>query len=293
MKSRWLVNLVLLALVAAIGAFIFTRPKETSDQPKTVTISTVPSTKINLVRIEFPAKKSVVLTQTDGHWFITEPIKSRASELAVERVAAILSAPVTQTFPAIDLAKFGLDKPSLKVKLNDEEFIFGIFNPVTAEQYVQYKNAVYLLPSTHSEAASIQVNEFIDKNVLGPIDEIVGFDLAHLEQWEDVQLQLSKTNTQWAASVKDAKVNQAEVNEWFANSWTNLQALSVEPYNIDHKANYPYFELKLKNGKVIHFDKIQESPELQLYRSDEGLLYHLQQEIGFTILNPPVTIPKK
>ena len=50
----------------------------------------------------------------------------------------------------------------------------------------------------------------------------------------------------------------------------------------------PSFEVKLKDGKRVHFDKLQESPELLLARPDEGLLYHFPQDAGFVILNPPV-----
>jgi len=43
----------------------------------------------------------------------------------------------------------------------------------------------------------------------------------------------------------------------------------------------------------VHFDKIQESPELLLGRPDEGIIYHFPPDTGFTMLNPPVGLPKK
>jgi len=69
-------------------------------------------------------------------------------------------------------------------------------------------------------------------------------------------------------------------------------AQSVEPYTPDRKATYPSFEVKLKDGSKVHFDKLQESPELQLGRPDEGVMYHFPQDVGFNMLNPPVGLPK-
>ncbi|TSA50926.1 MAG: hypothetical protein D4R48_00520 [Nitrosomonadales bacterium] len=69
--------------------------------------------------------------------------------------------------------------------------------------------------------------------------------------------------------------------------WRKLMALAAEPYKPDGKP-HPSLEIKLKGGKTVHFDKLQESPELLLARPDEGMLYHFPQDIGFSILNPPV-----
>jgi hypothetical protein len=41
-------------------------------------------------------------------------------------------------------------------------FLFGTFNPVSAEQYVSYAGIVYLLPVNYSENAETQITEFID-----------------------------------------------------------------------------------------------------------------------------------
>jgi hypothetical protein len=82
------------------------------------------------------------------------------------------------------------------------------------------------------------------------------------------------------------------MNEWFDTSWKHPSVTSVEPYTPDRKATYPSLEVKLADGKKVHFDKIQESPELLLARPDEGLIYHFPQDAGFVMLNPPINLPK-
>ena len=43
----------------------------------------------------------------------------------------------------------------------------------------------------------------------------------------------------------------------------------------------------------MHFDKLQEAPDLMLGRPDEGIIYRYANDIGFAMLNPPVNIPKE
>jgi hypothetical protein len=82
------------------------------------------------------------------------------------------------------------------------------------------------------------------------------------------------------------------MNEWFDSFWRNISVQRVQPYTPDRKMTYPSFEVKLSDGRKVHFDKIQESPELLLGRPDEGMIYHVPPDIGFTLLNPPINLGK-
>ena len=69
-----------------------------------------------------------------------------------------------------------------------------------------------------------------------------------------------------------------------------MAATSVEPYKMDPRIGYRSFDILFENDKKVTFYRIQESPELTLYRKDEGLLYHFPGDLGFTMLNPHVMI---
>ena len=43
-----------------------------------------------------------------------------------------------------------------------------------------------------------------------------------------------------------------------------------------------------QDDKKVTFYRIQESPELLLFRKDEELLYHFAGDLGFTMLTPHV-----
>ena len=296
MKNRWLLNLVMLAVVAGLVAFLYMRPQANIDAAPQHEVSTLKLADFTLIKVEFPTKTPTVFEKVGGLWRMTAPHKTRADQLAVQRILSIIAAKSTNKFPATDLAKFGLDKPQLRLKLTNtagvQEFVFGTFNPVTEEQYVAFKDAVYLLSGGYAELASTQALELIDKTPLAKdeIKQIVGFDFSRLEQWVEVRLNIDLANGKWSVNAPKAKITQNEMNEWLDFSWKQAQANKVELYKPDRAAGYPSFDIKLKNGKSVRFDKIQESPDLLLGRPDEGLMYHFQSDVGFNMLNPPLNI---
>ncbi|MCB5184983.1 DUF4340 domain-containing protein [Methylobacillus gramineus] len=293
MRTRWLVNFALLLLVAGIVAFLYLRPAEKEELAQQYPVSSLKLADFSRLSVEFPAKAPVVFDKVDGFWYLAQPYKARADQMTVQRILSIVAAKSPEQFPGNDLARFGLDNPRLKLKLDQEEFIFGIYNPVSAEQYVAYKDAVYLVPPIYSETASTQIVELLDKSPLKPTEKVSGFDFSRLEQWEDVRLQVDLTDdAKWKVSLQNAKPDQQAMNEWYDTYWGKIRASAVEPYTPDRKASYPSFSVKLKDGKKVHFDKLQEAPELILGRPDEGMRYHFPADAGFALLNPPIGLAK-
>ncbi len=296
MKKRWLLNLILLCVVASLVAFLYLRPKNAAEQETVYELSNYKLAEFNAINIEFPTKAPVSFEKVDGLWRYTAPYKTRADQASVQRIMSIIAAKSKEKITSTDLEKFGLNHPAIKLKLfrdkdNFEEFLFGTHNPVTDEQYVEHHGNVYLLANSYAEAASTQTVEMVDKAPISTKEKIAGFDFSHLEQWESSHLQLDLVDGKWKPSLANAKPQQDELNEWLDFSWIHNAAKSVEFYVPDRKTTYPSFEVKLVSGKKIHFDKIQESPDLILARPDEGLMYTFPADAGFTMLNPPLNLP--
>jgi type III secretory pathway component EscV len=298
MKKRWLLNFLLLFVVVGLITFLYVRPKQQAEQDTTYEISNYKLAEFNAVSVEFPTKAAVTFEKVAGFWRLTAPVKMRADQPSVQHILSIIAAKSKDKIAATDLEKFGLNNPSVKLKLfrdksNVEEFAFGTHNPVTEEQYVLHRNNVYLVANGYSEAASTQIIELIDKTPLKPSEKVAGFDFSHLEQWQDSRLQVDLVGGKWSTSIAVAKPQQNEMNEWLDFSWLHNPAKSVDFYTPDHKVSYPSFEVKLADGSKVHFDKIQESPDLLLARPDEGLVYNFPSDAGFTMLNPPINLPSK
>lgn len=296
MKKRWLLNLVMLLVVAGLVTFLYVRPHANNEALPQHEVTSLKLADFNAIEVVFPTQKPTSFEKVDGLWRMTSPYKTRADQVLVQRILAIIAAKSAEKLSATDLAKYGLDNPQLRLKLNKptgtEEFIFGTFNPITEEQYVAYKDAVYLLPGSYSEAASTQPIELVDKTPLSRKETkmISGFNFAHLEQWEEVGLNVDIADGKWKVNVPKAKPTQNELNEWLEFSWKQAQAKQVELYSSDSKSTYPSFEVKLSDGSKVRFEKLQESPELLLGRPDEGILYHFNNDVGFTMLNPPLNL---
>ena len=217
MKSRWLVNVLLLALVLGIGVFLKFRPQQEVAKETAYEVSTLKLATFTKVSVEFPAKAPVAFEKVEGYWYLDKPYKARADQMLVMRILSLVAAKSTQKFQATDLTQFGLDQPKLKLKFDNEEFDFGTFNPVTSEQYVAYNGLVYLLPVSYAENAQSPVEEYLDKSPFKPDEQkkIIGFDFSHLEQWEEVRLNVDFVDGKWKASPEKAKPTQNEMNEWF------------------------------------------------------------------------------
>jgi len=299
MKKRWLFNLMMLALVAGLLTFLYLHPKTIAQKSEVYELSNYKLAEFNGISVEFPAKAALTLAKVNGYWRITAPQQARADQVSVQRILGIIAAKTKNKIATVapgDLEKFGLNNPLVKLKLfrdkaNVEEFLFGTHNPVTDEQYVAHRNNVYLVSSAYADYASIELIELVDKVPLKPTEKVAGFDYAHLEQWEDSRLQMHLVDGKWSVSIASAKPQQNELNEWLDYSWVHALAKSVDFYTPDRKMTYPSFEIKLADGSKVHFDKIQESPDLILARPDEGLQYHFANDVGFTMLNPPINLP--
>lgn len=296
MKKRWILNLILLSVVASLVAFLYLRPKTEVAKASAYEVSHYKLAEFNAISVEFPTKAAVIFEKIDGLWRLTAPYKTRADQASVQRILAIVAANSAEKITTEDLGKFGLNNPSIKLKLfrdqnNSEVFLFGTYNPVTGEQYIAHRNTVYLVSSAYAEAASTQVIELIDKAPLKPTEKVAGFNFSRLEQWEDSKLNVDLVDGKWKVSIANANPLQNELNEWLDYNWVHNLAKSVELYAPDRKTTYPSFEVKLADGQKIHFDKIQESPDLILGRPDEGLKYYFPQDVGFVMVNPPLNLP--
>ncbi len=296
MKKRWLLNLILLALVGGLVSFLYLRPKADIKAEVKYEVSQLKLADITAVKVEFPAQAPVIFEKAASYWHMRMPYKTRADQRSVQRILAIVAATSVEKFPGSDQAKYGTDNPQLKVNLTangvNEVFTFGTYNPVTDDQYVSYKDSVYLLSGSYSEAAKTQPIEMVDKAPLTPTEakQIAGFDFARLEQWEETRMNVAIADGKWSTNVAKAKITQNEMNEWLDFAWKQVEAKSVELYTPNHRETYPSLDVKLKDGKSVHFDKISEAPELLLGRPDEGIIYHFENDIGFNMLNPPLNI---
>ena len=272
MKNRWLINIILLVMVFSISLFLLLKPAKIK-QTKQFSISTFNLSDFDSIKVDFPSRASVIFKKSTESWDMVEPIKGRADQFSVQKIISIVASSSSEKLPSNDLAKYGLDKPTMKLKLIhkglEEEFIFGTYNSVTEDQYLLYKDNVYLISGSYSESAATQPIELIDKLPLSKSEQIKDFDFSRLEQWQSKRLKVTLNNNEWSAN-EGSQLKQNEMVEWFDMTWVKNPAKSVEKSSIDSRIPHKSFDIHTIDGKKITFLRVQESPETKLYRVDEG-----------------------
>lgn len=299
MTNKWVTNLIL--LVALVGASIvaFQSLKEEPEIIKGIEVTNFKLSDFDEIELNFPSKAKVHFKIIENHWKILSPVKGRANERYIYQLLSILASKSPEKLKSDDLEKYGLDQPQLKFTfLNEakklkEEFVFGTYNAISENQYIKYKDDVFIVNGLFSETASYVPIEFIDKRPIAPYETIQGFNFSRLEQWQKNQLKLVKKNGNWIAKGINLKTTQADILEWLSVSWDGLQALSIESFKMDSRLGYKSFDVIVNDNKKVTFYKIQESPQLHLYRKDEGLLYRFPGDLGFTMLTPHVEVIEK
>ena len=292
MKSRWLINIGLLLLVIITFFYSWTIFQKEPVESIRFELSKFKLSDFNELKIDFPSRISTHFKIVDNHWRMLSPHKARADELYVYRILSVLATSSLEKLSSDDLSKYGLDQPNLKITFlgNNlkEVFLFGTYNPINEDQYVLYKDNVFLISGGFSETAAFMSTELIEKNPIAKYERIKSFNFSRLEQWQDSRLKLNNINNAWNVEGKNLLITQSDVNEWYEMTWKNIPAKSVRPYKMDERIGYKSFDIVLKDNKKLTFYRIEESPELLLFRKDEGLLYHFPSDLGFTMLNPHV-----
>ena len=126
MKNRWLINIILLVMVLSISLFLLLKPAKIK-QTKQFSISTFNLSDFDSIKVDFPSRASVIFKKSNDSWDMVEPIKGRADQFSVQKIISIVASSSSEKLPSNDLAKYGLDKPTMKLKLIhkglEEEFI--------------------------------------------------------------------------------------------------------------------------------------------------------------------------
>ena len=292
MQSRWIINIALLLFVVALSFILLGNKEDKKEVSKRFAVSDLKLSSFQEINIYFPSRAQTSFKLTDLGWRMEKPFKARADELYVYRILALLATTSSVKLNSENLSKFGLDNPVLRIvfanNTGKEEFLFGTYNAVTEDQYMLFQGNVFLVSGGFSETASFVAEELIDKKAIAVYEKIKTYDLSRLEQWQEARLKLHHVNGKWDINGEKMSVKQDEMNAWFDLTWGKPDALGVEPYKMDPRVGYKSFDMTLEDGKKVTFYRIQEHPELKLYRSDEKLLYRYPSDLGFTMLNPNI-----
>ena len=278
MKTRWLLNLALLLLVAALALFVWYRSTERAHDPRAPLTALAPGD-ITQIRIERPAHEPLLLERTQTSWRITRPVKGRANSFAVDNLLRLAQAPVETTLtPPVEPKRYGLAPPAATIHFNDVAIAFGQMHPMQNWHYVHVGDSVHLIGSRYYAQVVAPYNNYLDARVIEDGRVPVAFVLPGLRVQRD--------DGTWRHVPEDKKLSTDRIND-FVEEWRHARALSVERYS--GRAVLERIELKFaadsNKTETLTLGILARKPDLVLYRADEGLEYHFPEETGKRLLS--------
>lgn len=276
MKRGWLLNLVLLAAIAALGWLAWYMPSrnDTVDQP----LSTAKPSAIRQVTLQRAGRPALQLQRSGEHWMLTAPVRARADEFQVLRMLTILGARPTARLPAVDLARFDLLSPAAILTVDSNTYAFGGINAVTREQYVMHDGAVYAVELRHGAGLPADAGALIRRVLLAENEQPVAITLP--------EFGVRQAGGRWVVTPAGADLGQDELQR-YVDRWRHASAATAEAY--DGRKPLDEIGITLSDGTTLALGILQREPQLILWRRDVGLQYLFLAAAGRVLLQHPAT----
>lgn len=273
-RLPWL-NALLFVGVAGLGAFIYLKPA--GDRSGEQALSRLKPSEVRSIRIERPGTADATLEKKPDGWRVTAPIVARADESRVQRLLEILEATSTAKLAAGGLARFELDPPAAKMRIEGQTFAFGMVNSVTREQYVMTGGAVYAVNPRYGTALPATPADLASKQLFGAgeIPERIALKEFTVEQ---------RAGKWTLTPAPTGELSQDDYARW-ADDWRFASAIRVEPF-VGGKPRADV-EVRLKNGSVVTLGMLTSGTNLVLTRPDENLQYYFRIDVAKRLLSPP------
>lgn len=283
MKTAWIKNLLLVALVTALALYVLYKPNP-QDEIKRFELSTLPKAAVTKIVIEPKGGARIELSKQGDEWLLVQPVAARADRTQVDRMLDVLTARSNDKLAASDLQRFDLDAPAMRVTFNDQSFAFGTASPVGGDQYVHTGDGVYLVAPYFRSLVPDDAKRLLTHALLRADEKPVGFVLPEFS----VQQQDGKwTLTPAPASEKD-RLSQDDFNRW-VDDWKLASSLLTQPTGEQQAKEW--IELHMADGKTVRLGVLQREPELVLVRSDEKLSFYYSSETSKRLMSAPMPAP--
>lgn len=274
MKTRVLLNLVLLCVVAALVLVAVFEPGK--KEPERKHLAAVEESRIQSFTLQ--SHEAIRFERRNGHWWITAPLSAPANDIRVRQLLDIMKADIDAEYPlnAEDLGKYELDKPSASLVFGDRKIVFGGSDPIDMRRYVQIGETLYLVRDDFSHHLNASATDYVDKKLLPDDARITSITVP------GIKVTLGPDG-KWVAVPPTADGTAATA---LSNAWQSARAIDVKRLE---KLGAPGDKVAIgvAEGGPIEFVILRRDPELVLGRPDLGLQYEMVGEIARQLLNQP------
>ena len=178
MTKKTLVNIILLAIVIGLMSIVLWDPFKKPPEP-TKQISDLQTQNIDRIEIDIAQQDPLVLAKKNNQWYLEHKPELIANEFSVNAILELPSAVSHRQYavaPA-DYNKFGLEKPSISVRLNDAIFALGNTDPIDQHRYVLYAGQIHLVTDRFSHILTKPPGYFVSNALLPENKDVVSITL--------------------------------------------------------------------------------------------------------------------
>lgn len=284
MKRGWLLNLVLLAAVTALGWFAWLVPSRTDEANRPLSVPK--PAEVRQVVLERPGQPAIRVERQDRQWRISAPLQARADEFQVMRMLTILEEKPAARLPATELQRFDLELPAVQLTIDGVAYAFGGINTVTREQYVMRGDAVYAVSLRHGAALPLSPLALVRRALLAE-NELPAAVLLP-------EFSVRQADGKWLLNPAADHAGPDELQQYI-DRWRMATAARAEPH--DGRPALADVRIELREGAPLVFSVLQRAPQLVLWRRDNGLQYTFATGAGNALLaypgKPAVAQPAK
>jgi Domain of unknown function (DUF4340) len=166
MRSRWIINIFLLILVAGLAWAVLNDVREARE---TTRLTGMDPAHIEGVELSRPGRDKVKLERiTGGGWRMSAPYRIAADPERVARLLGVVRAEVVRSFPAggVDLERLGLEPDPVRISLGGLTLRFGATEPIDGLRYVASGDLVHLIEDRYYHLLLAPPSDFVDSHPL-------------------------------------------------------------------------------------------------------------------------------
>jgi hypothetical protein len=163
MSSRTLINLGLFALVALLAAIAVYEPGLEKQRDKAPPLTNLQSHEIHYIRLSNPSNPGIELEKRADTWHMTAPRQEPANNDKIEQLLGIATTRSHSRFPLPKerLNEFGLDRPGIRLELNDLVMEFGNNEPLQFRRYVRIGEQLHLISNGFHHHLMAGVDDYL------------------------------------------------------------------------------------------------------------------------------------
>lgn len=273
-KSRVLINILLLALIAGLGALVYFRPGLQS--PPDTRLTRIDPDSINNIEIE-NGRGNIRLVRNDTGWRLPE-LGLAADDFQVGILLDLLSAHSERRYPRddIDPEAVGLAPPQATLRYNDYRILLGKTQPLQKLRYVQYEDQVHLIQDKVMNLLKSDPSDLASRRLV-PRDRT-------LAKIALPDFTLSRTEKGGWSITPEQAISEDRLQQ-LADAWSNTQALWLRPAS--DAGTQGRITLEFEHGDPIVYGIIRNDSNFILVRRDLALEYHLSGFHADSLLKLP------